>query len=409
MLNGLRHKDFFKTPYAVGIHIHQPAEGPALFCAVVVKNESGKLKIEEQFNNIEDLNKAVEKYTDSHTYLLSYTGRGVLEKKIFKQENEDHINLNAALPGASDKTFDYSVADTVIDEEKYVYLTRKEVIETMLGTFSTSEFKLFDVTIGEANANLLSLLLADQHSENQKINVNGKELIFNQGKLYKVNEATENTFHLNFGGVAINESNAIALSTALKYFSLPLDTIVSSNETVAQNCEDEKDKRLYKKSVFLFIISLTVLFFINFFVNYILQKNTNELTAEFSKNQAVINRLRRLTKEVNEKESFLKDNGLLTESRISYYADRIAATAPDDIRFDIFELNTRIKDAKQDDLFKFKSNNCKLEGECKKSVTLFNWVNELKKAKWTKEVKLINYTQDKSDYVAHFIMEIELK
>ena len=130
---------------------------------------------------------------------------------------------------------------------------------------------------------------------------------------------------------------------------------------------------------------------------------------QYAGNQDALQKYARLSSEYEEKMAFLKSSGLLETSRSSFYADRIAVDMPSSIQLTEMNINPRVKQSADEDAMMFKAKEMHIQGNCRQSNELNEWIKLVRKKDWVSEVELLNYKQGKGDAVGTFIIGIKTR
>lgn len=407
MLKGLMHKNIFKLPYSVGVHVHIMPDGEKVIKAALIQNKGGKINLIKTFAHYNDLLNESKKFTSDYVYAVCITGKGIIEKSTNFYEDSGIINLNSIMPGVNEQSFDYNQLYTINQSELIVYLTRKVFVNEILKQLNNPEFVFTDFYLGEGVLQYLSLALGLNGDKN--LILNNQQYLFSLNKLIKKEKASNENTNILFSNQPISEDYNAALAIALRYFIEPSETLSTTNQPTNENKQEQIKKSFFKKSLFISVISITILFFINFFISYLYTNKVNTCNDQLNQNAVVFNKLKQLKQEVNEKETFLEKNGLLNDSRLSLYADQIAAITPIEFILDQLSFNPIIKSNKIEEGLKFNSNHIRIQGRCNDTEKLSLWIEKLKDLKFNKKVSLENFVREKGESKGTFIIITQIR
>ena len=148
---------------------------------------------------------------------------------------------------------------------------------------------------------------------------------------------------------------------------------------------------------------------INFLLFDHYSKKSNELSANINLNTGLLQQLDTLTKELKFKEDFIEQTGILSNSRLSLYSDRIASTLSDNIQLIDLSINPLDKKLKSNQEPEFNKNKIYINGITSNSTILNDWIKTIMKEGWVKEVNIKNYNQDNAITKGEFKIEIIIK
>jgi Tfp pilus assembly protein PilN len=115
----------------------------------------------------------------------------------------------------------------------------------------------------------------------------------------------------------------------------------------------------------------------------------------------------KLESEVQAKEGFLNRYGWDRPSRISFYADRIAALVPDDAMLTALRINPLITSLLGGDgLPRFQQDTIQLSGTCDDPAELNRFANNLRNISDFREINIKSYLYKKETQQGLFSMEI---
>jgi hypothetical protein len=156
--------------------------------------------------------------------------------------------------------------------------------------------------------------------------------------------------------------------------------------------------------VFLFVVTGNYLLFNRYSKNYNLKNN------QVVKGQITLKKLDDLKTRIQENETFIKDNNILSNSDYSYFLDIISSMASERVRFTRFQIHPLVKEIRKGKEAKFKNQLIKIEGEAQNVTKYRMFLSKLIAIKRVKEVRDKSYQYDVKNKIGKFsiIVEYEL-
>ena len=105
----------------------------------------------------------------------------------------------------------------------------------------------------------------------------------------------------------------------------------------------------------------------------------------------------------------IEQTGIFENKKLSVYADKIAASMPQDIVLRDLYFNPQTQETEEDSLVSFNANQLIIKGNCTKSLLLNEWVNVLKSQSYVKSVNLESFIFNSEGHLPNFILKLETK
>lgn len=392
----------------IGIDIFINSDENLLINGSIVALKNDKLILEtslEESTTFPELFKQIKDYK-LPTFLCIH-GKGVLVKKIsFIDGKSDKSILNTILPGT--KIEDFYLEKEIIRNKEivWVYIIKKSLFEEIKKYFDNAKKNIDGLKIGFSGINYFPKFISPNYNNEIKF-TNYKLQYDNDFNLESIQSdiIRNNSENLSLNGTLINEKNLLSFVTASN-FLLNLE-----NTDLLGNQNEYKQKHLflfYGKFALIFFFSILLINYL-FFSNYNNENST--LNANLILNKEKANELKNLELEVNLKRKLLSENGLINSSRISFYADRLVYDLPEKIILTRMNINPGLfknQNFNEKELV-FDIGNIYIEGECKESYILNDWIELLKSKKWISNVSLQKISQADRSENAKFSLIINLK
>jgi hypothetical protein len=213
---------------------------------------------------------------------------------------------------------------------------------------------------------------------------------------------------LDLGETTIQPSHTVSFAIGLYYLTHQENyhtTHVELTHLPIQHIEKIKTRLLlFVFIIFLFIISAinSVLFFQKFEENSALEV---ELNLYESKN----NQITQLLDSYQKKKSLIEQTGIFDNKKMSVYADKIAASLPNEILLRELYFNPEEGETEEDSLTNFTENELIIKGNCNKSLLLNEWINILKSQNFIKAVNLETFIYNSEGHLPNFVLKVDTK
>ena len=139
-------------------------------------------------------------------------------------------------------------------------------------------------------------------------------------------------------------------------------------------------------------------------------KKNQELQFSQQQNQGQQKKSKELEDKIGRKERFLQRSGWISDSKTSYYADRIASMTPDDVlltSLNIYPSKTNLEIEKGNNLFK--KDTIQINGVCEDPVELNKFITNLKIIPVFNDVSLKSYQYRNEKESGTFLIETIIK
>jgi len=405
MIEKLRQKVFGQKKVA-GIEVVFSAEGKTTFNCVILSVKENLVQIEHKEEGIVDFESLKNLSLENMPLILSVTGRGILHKKVKDEYTDDAHAFSQIFPNS--KFTDYYLQKTkASNNQVYISLTRKELIDQLLIRFKEIGYFVTSLTLGPFSVADLYQLLSIELTE---LSFGIHELFFIKGLVdnYKIRESNDNE-HVKAGNESVPGNLLIAYSAAFLGIIESERVSVDVEEVGWQRGEFEQKKRFKLIGISLLAVFLTALLI-----------NTYLLTSYNQENQLLTLKLGRLTdisanlegeeKDLHQKEVFLNQAGWLAPAKASYYSDQIAALLPSSITLTKMAKNPfNEKESRSQRKEIFDNGRLRVDGFCAKPTELNSWIKIVKEQDWVQDVHVEDYTFDPKTGSGNFIVQIEIK
>lgn len=337
---------------------------------------------------------------------LSITGKGILTKKISREEELSDEKLSRLFPNIKPEQF--YIQNFISGEFSYVSIIRKEVLDEMLQRLRKADISILLVNLGPFGASHILRQLnsygKEVHFDGHVISLSGKDDWDN----YKYSPSARSDFPLKIDIEPIAEQFVLAYAAAfqlglyhqLNALRLPVDAINN-------NLTDFEEKQKFN---FRLVATLAV-FFILLFSNFLLfsyySSENNVLQTQESKSAASVETLVNTEDDIAKKEKLLKDLGWYKGISHAWLADQLAQSLPTGIslkEISINPLNSVESNRQRKEIYKIGT--IEITGETIDMDPVNEWIYALKNKNWPHRVNLDSFSPSAENDKQYFAVTI---
>jgi hypothetical protein len=398
--------DFIKGNTVAGIHAIINPDSSLNMNIIILKRYKKKMRIEKNFADISEVNKIKSFIPKNIPICLSLEGKGIIHRKISRVNSSDLINQ--ILPNARQSDF-YIQSRAVGSGRAILSLIRFDSLNEVLNLFNGEGYFLWKLFLGPFSLNSFWPLVKLQSTLS---GISGYNIKFTNDIITDI-EFTGETDNLKEFSILqdiISINCVIPYANAASFFiGQNIDSFNQLGSIPALGCDDYLYKRYFRFVSLSLIIALFFSLLINFiFFNYY-KKELNQETKQYKSGLELIGELEKLKKDLNVRENLVKESGILQQSRISYFADRIGSLLPAEIALIRMEINPLLNRPKKEQEIAVNKNTMKINGICTHSMVLNNWMEVLKEEKWIHYIEVLQYKQEEMGTPGEFILLIDLQ
>lgn len=391
---------------AVGLELQIGPDERWKFNGLHVKFVDKKLKQLATYSDIEDLNVLKARLPKQAPLVLVINGKGILMRKTAQPENN---LVNQLFPGSNPGDF-FSV--TCPDEAtgQYHFICRKTLVAQVLEALDAAGLKPVSLGIG-----LTPLLQALPFLEapDAEIQTSSYSVTITQKKIHEIiygPGSRPDTFPLMVGEETYKAEQVNALGAVLQVLLKPADQLEGNiaAETVKAAGDDYKYYKLFHFTKWAVLTVLLVLLLGNFFVfNHYFEKN-KALAHQADLVRAATQSSLLAQARSDSSYAFFTNAGWNKNTRHSYYADRIAALAPETVRFSLLQTAPVQESLGAGDLI-FANNKIVLQGTSTDPTELETFSRAIKNIPGVEAVIINNYLYKRELLAAVFTLEITIR
>ncbi len=325
---------------ASGLEIVILPDGSYEMNLVILKKNKQKLSTEKKQEGISNFEDVVKLIDPKYPVILILNGKGIINKKINISENDTTATLlNKVLPNANPNEF--IIQKTPINiTEAFVSVIRATILNDIVDQLIKNKVTSFTgCLLGPFVIADLLPLISINAINNDELTIGNFQLKIREQRIIdlKTTEAS-NVQKLLVGEENVSQKLIIAFAGALSYFTGNTNGI-SNAETLDHLKEEFSQKQKFEFRGWALMITTFLILIINYFVfNYYWSKS-NDMNAQLISVESALTNYETLKVEFKQKKDFLEQNGLLENSRTSYYIDHLAQNLPLSIQWTDVNIN----------------------------------------------------------------------
>lgn len=331
--------------------------------------------------NILEFDVLSKKITPRNPVVIHFTGKGILNRKVKKEENYRHtILLNAQMD-------DFYFSEYVEKDFVYSSVIRRDTVEEIHAQFTKRKHIVIAISSGPFIAAPLA-----QYFNSTTFFVDDIEIVWAENKIQSFEKKETKTGAVKIGQDKIDAKILGTVSLAAYCFNPSPDLRLSNDHPIYRvNLMEAKQKNIFYRFgmglMFFFLLLLSANYFYLGHLNKKIENNYIELSG-FEEQLALIGSLE---EEYGRKENLLRSSGLLGNKFLSFYLSEIGLSVPSQISFESIEVRPLIKDIKKKQKIEFNDRLIYIKGFSATSEMLSEWIEDLKTKDWIQKVEIIEY------------------
>lgn len=375
------------------------------FNYIVLQRKKNKLQIsvKGQTNDEKEILKIAQK--ENAPITITVTGKGIISKRIIFSENDslqinDLIKQHLPTVSASDFFIQFYKNDANCG---YLSICRKEQINLAIQLFASDKTECINAFIGPLVCNSLSSFTSTYnrlYSTNYQLELKNGSI---DNILSSTNDSTES---LKIDDLQIQSEYLIAFASGFSYLTLQ-QNYISADSEINLLLQKHLEKLKTRVLLFFFIALIFLISGINSVIFFQKFEEHKTLEVELNLYESKNSQITKLLDSYQKKKSLIEQAGIFNNKQLSIYADKIAASLPNEIVLREMYFNPEIGETEEDSLMDFQKNQLIIKGNCNKSLLLNEWVNVLKSQSFVKEVNLENFIFNSEGHLPNFTLKIE--
>ncbi|MBQ4821395.1 hypothetical protein [Aquimarina sp. MMG016] len=352
------------------------------FSVLEVHKKKNDLSIIDRYatNNFEEL---VEKLSKNRPILLSFSGQGIISKKLDNVPNYRSKLLFNANPD------DFHWYE--FQQEKHIYasVARKEVITEEIELFKKEQFSVVDISIGPLVVTAIKPLIKSNTLQTKDF-----DILFENDQITDFSKRNQNSIEeYVIGDENISSENITSFAAVLNY-------LYPGNEIVADKSflSVDKEEFVFKKAFNVLGVMMLSFFLVTLLGSYMLLNyytDANQrVQVELGQQNIAYSKLVSLEKDKENKEAILKESGLNDSKFLSFYISEITKEVPTEINLSVLNVFPTTTKIKAEQRINFINNLIEMEGTVSSYAALTSWVKELKKQPWVGNLEIVDIQRE---------------
>jgi hypothetical protein len=336
--------------------------------------------------------------------VLSWSGKGVLHKKVKEQGNNQEKLFDYVFPNA--RISEYMVQyQPCMDNSFYVSVIRKDQAERLMKELTDIGYTILSMSLGAFA--VVPLLKAIQFSSGELYAGKHQLKLEHTAIVDYTYTSEENSATIDMAGQQLSAVLLVCYGMAFQYLVKGIEKVEVALDLFDQAQADYREKKVFKVLSIGGLIFFFGLLLLNTVAYSLLSETNNRLSAEYGSVQHVVVSNKKGTEEFNRKEAFLSAAGWLNPAAISFYSDRIASALPPEIQLislSVYPFNEQ--KSRKDKKEVFDPNMILIKGVSKRPTDINSWVKELNQYSWISQIKVQDYSFDQKTGAGNFSLQL---
>lgn len=377
--------DLGKINQVVCVTADISGENP-IYHYAILKQSKGEISFIKMNKRILSIESLVKEIGTRNPVLIHYTGKGILNRKVKREENYRHsILLNARLD-------DFYFTDYLEDKEVYSSVIRKQVAEDVHTIFTKAKLLVIGISSGPFITAPLAI-----HFDKSDYKVDEYQLHVEKNLIVSFDKTDDMPFSIKIGNDRVDRELLGAVSLGATYFNPSESLKLNNDEAIYMvNMLEAKQRNIFYRFGMAMMLFFLILLAGNYFYLGSLNKQIEQNYVVLSEHEDQLAQLSLLEEEKNRKENLLRSSGLLSKQFLSYYLMEIAETVPEEITLENINVRPLFNEIKKKQKIEFNDHLIYISGQSKTSELLSRWIDELKKEAWIAKVDIVDYTHVKN-------------
>lgn len=378
---------------------------------VTVRLEKSKVIKESERHSIATVADLAKLIPSGAAVAVTVNGKGVVHKKISAEDGTNKI-FEKALPNAN--PVDFYVEIGYYELNRSVFIVRRTQLDSIVEQLLRGKYKVLALSLGVADLRyLMPFLNLDSGSGEIKTN----HFMVQSDPQRRITDIAASAFPAGEVRPRIEYSigNQYVFSTGLMAFASAMGLLTGSaysgegisNDRVAGERMEYRYSRYFRAASWSLLGGVVTLLLISFLLyNHYAGRNEEDAATQLQL-ESQQQKAKQLEDGLVSKEKFISRFGWDHSSRLSLYADRIAALAPEEAVLTSMKINPVNTAAFSDNgLISFQQDTIEVTGTCDDPAELNRFVNNLRNIRDFRDISVKSYMYKKEIQSGIFFMEI---
>lgn len=371
----------------------------------IVKNKGKKLSITDsgKIHSLGELPSSILK--KKIPIALVINGKGVIVKKIELNEEDNSDKdalLKTNLPAINPDDF-FIQLYRQDNGSGFLAVCRKTQVESLLTELKQKKYEVAEIMIGPPAI----LGVKPLWNNFQTLFTSTQTVNLLNNCIDSIISATSTEQQQLFGDLNITASKMLPFSASVGYL-LNLGFVEECNPELQELRTVHAERNKFRFLLVCIIMIAFALAVTNMVVFTGFYNTNNKLEAELGVYKGKYDQVNKILSDYQSNKNLIENVGILNKNKLSEYADKIAATVPDDVVLSEMYFNPKIEDTDQtsDSLITFAQRVILMKGNCNRSFTINEWINVLKMQEFIQQVTLEKFIYNNDGIIPNY--EIKL-
>jgi Tfp pilus assembly protein PilN len=378
------------------IEVHYTNEGNCVYHLIILSKTGNSLKISQSAYQLTSLQETISLIKKGTPLILILTGKGIVIRKIQLNEGIDNNSIvNTIFPDVNNEEFRWEVA-SIVGNEQYIAIIRTKLIMNITGPFLDQGYSIVGLHIGPL---ILNDFISISKDYDGSIQTGNYSINFLNSRIADIKPiAEESDKKVEFANIEIEERFLLCFAAGFSFYVDQNTGSLDSIETLKENSTNFYFAKRVKRICVGALVGMLFLLLANFLLFDYYNTKQKEISSRTILYTSKLERIDSLTQLLQNREKLMHEFGLLSNNPISFFADQIAASVPENmklIEMDCFPIT--IKEMAQDKRPEYQSQILKIALEVSESSVLNKWLREMKGKSWIESIELTEYTLKKAN------------
>nr|WP_298927861.1 hypothetical protein [uncultured Allomuricauda sp.] len=376
---------FTKGNAFYGLEVYQIGNNVKFHLLEVVKKKGELVIVNSQ--SFEELQLLVDFAKPSAPICLIYNTDSVITKQTGAESNfEDKGAVEQLFPGLNFENFFYQISN--LGDLSYISVVKKQDVETYLVRLKEMRFKIGGFSLGASSLSRIANYL-----NNDFILTNRGKVVLNNISDTNLSASTEKSSSSSYdiNGLNVKHTEVLAFSGILDFLTRNVKDTSNFVDVVESLQNEFANSRtfgilLHSSLVFILLLLLSNFFLFNFYFDGVQSSKENLAFENENKKSLTVIRDR-----VAEKEKKVDAVSSLSNSRTSFYLDRLGITIPKSILLTELLYQPLTKSIRESKPILLDENTIFIMGTCVNSEDFSSWITHLETIEWIESVETMDY------------------
>ncbi len=382
------------------IHVHLLDNEEAQFSAITIERKADDLSILDQLSTLSSIDGLKDFADDMIPLAIVITGKGVISKRLPRNVGGEEAQIREYLREYGNTEVTHTV--TLNENWLYINIMRSDLVNTWLTKFQKAGVHPVRIELGPSTGwEILQFL------DGREVETGQYKFEFDGHGLGIIEESGSEP------GSYLLDGDSLSGQLLLPYAGVVsllrnLDS-GSDDGLLNQKFQTSYYERATKKAGLVSVAVLFVVLLINagLFMHYHEKQST--LEGQLLEYQGKLSEVELLQTELEQKRLMARASGNNTHGRFAYYADQVAAVLNGNIRLTRLTVNPIQPKEARSNKITVRSNVLEVEGLCKESSELDDWITKLNGLEDVSSVRILDFGKKRDSDENAFSIEITMK